>query len=257
MFVLAWDADYASGKVDNDSGFFEKIKPQETLDRTLRGKIMTNNLHILNFNPEGPEFGDDHERDVFNAASRGYFNSTPRAQRIASYGDGGCNGDDGVCGPGIHGHLQRKLNSQVRYFRVTENNGLQGIKFELDHGLESGRVAFGERVFGIFYQQLFNSGWLEQDLVDVLPVGAVGDNFSGDRRCGRFIESVDRDKEPFAGEPLFYFFDFHISHLDSKGIMVGQGCQVPSFACFGARPVSAKLKERSWIRFSAFSRFPA
>lgn len=225
MFVLAGDADYASGKVDNDSGFFEKIKPQEAFDRTLRGKIMADDLHILDLNSEGPEFGDGDKRDVFNAASRGYFNSTPCPHRIASYGDGGFRRDHGVCGPGIHGHFQRKLNSLVCYFRVAEDNGLPGVEFKLGHRSKSGRVAFGERIFRVFYQQFFNLERFEQDLVDVLPVVAVGDNFSRNRSRRCFIEFVDGNQEPFAVKSFFHFFDFHISHLGIKGIIAGQGCQ--------------------------------
>ena len=110
MFVSAWNVDYIPGKINNDPGFFEEIKPQEAFNGALRGKIVTDDFHIFNFNPKGPEFGDNDDGNIFNTASCGYFDLAPRAQRIASYGDGGLNGDDGVRGPGIHGHLQRKLN---------------------------------------------------------------------------------------------------------------------------------------------------
>ena len=56
---------------------------------------------ILDFDSEGPEFGDDNNRDVCNAASCGYFNPAPRPYGVASYGDGGFNGDDGVRGAGF------------------------------------------------------------------------------------------------------------------------------------------------------------
>jgi hypothetical protein len=233
MFVSAWNVDYIPGKINNDPGFFEEIKPQEAFNGALRGKIVTDDFHIFNFNPKGPEFGDNDEGNIFNTASCGYFDLAPRAQRIASYGDGGLNGDDGVRGPGIHGHLQRKLNPLVRYLRVAENNGLPGIKSEFGHGLESGRVAFGKRVFGIFHQQLLDLGRLKQNLVDVFPVGAVGDNFSGNgrRRCS--VEFVNGNEEPFAGEPFFHFFNLfglHIFRSGFKGNMAGRGCQARIFA---------------------------
>ena len=227
MFVSARDADYIPGKINNDPGFFEEIKPQQAFNGTLCGKIVTDDFHILNFKPKGPEFGDSDEGNIFDAASRGYLDFAPCLQRITSCGNGGFNGDDGVCGPGIHGHFKRKFNALACDFRVAEDDGLPSVKFKFGHGLKSGRVAFWERVFGIFHQQLLDLGRLKQNLVDVFPVGAVGDNFSGNRGRRCFVEFVDGNEEPFAGEPFFHSFDlfsFHINHR-VKGIITGQRCQ--------------------------------
>ena len=74
-------------------------------------------------------------------------------------------------------------------------------------------VTLRKGIFRVFKQYSFDlPRMFEQDSVDFIPVGAMGNEFPSDRCGGSFIHFIHGNQQPLAAKSFFNFSDLFSSH---------------------------------------------
>ena len=203
-------------EIDNEFCACQEVQAQQSLDMTGNRQIMADHFHLFAHDTESFESRHKNSGDILNAASGRDFNFPMRSQRIASDRNGDFDRYHGQSGAGIESQLQGKFHATTCQRDMADNDAFCGIKLELLHPSKCRHKTFWKGIFRVIKQNFFRFWTLRKDLVDVLPVGTVGDQPSGHGRRRSFVRFINGNEQPFSMESFSDLNNRLVSHCGTR-----------------------------------------
>lgn len=153
---------------------------------------MADDFEVMQRNTQTAPDWHPQQRDVFHGTGCNDRDTSGERGGVEADRKGGFAGDHGVGGSRIDEHAQNHGSLGLADGVDDEQGGMGAGGHQ---PLERDGVAFGWRIFRIRHQRQANPR-LEQTIVDVLAVFAVGQQATVGRGRGRLIQLLDVDQEP-------------------------------------------------------------